>query len=148
MDYHLRKSFTLIELLVVVSVIGILAGIMISVINPERQRQRARDARRRSDLSIVSTALEQYYADYSAYPSHTSYTGLASDGAFTGSYLSNPPMDPKTGTYDYCYSMGSGGQTFVLCSALEAADSSELNGAATCNPTGAAGIVYCIKNPF
>ena len=151
MDYYLRKSFTLVELLVVVSVIGILAGIMISIINPERQRQRARDARRRSDLAIVSTALEQYYADHSVYPADTSYTDLRGNGTFTNGYLANPPVDPKTDTYDYCYSTNASLQTFVLCSVLEAADSSELNGVTgPCSPPGATGTthVYCAKNPF
>lgn len=37
------KGFTLIELLIVISVVGILSGIVISVVNPSKQQARARD---------------------------------------------------------------------------------------------------------
>lgn len=46
-----KKGFTLIELLLVIAIIGILAGVVLAVINPTRQRQRANEAVGRSTLS-------------------------------------------------------------------------------------------------
>ncbi|HLB95286.1 MAG TPA: prepilin-type N-terminal cleavage/methylation domain-containing protein, partial [Patescibacteria group bacterium] len=61
-----NKGFTLIELLVVIAIIGILASIIIvSLIGV---RERARDARRKSDLRSMRTALELYYGKNKKYP--------------------------------------------------------------------------------
>lgn len=53
-------GFTLIELLVVVGVIGILAYVLIAVINPVAQLQKGRDLQRKSDLKQIQSALEHY----------------------------------------------------------------------------------------
>jgi len=55
-----RKGFTLIELLIVVSLLGVLAGLTITVINPTRQRYVTEDGVRRSNLVKLSQALESY----------------------------------------------------------------------------------------
>lgn len=61
-----KKGFTLIELLVVIAIIGILATIgLVSFISAQA---RSRDAKRKSDLKEVSSALELFYSDYGRYP--------------------------------------------------------------------------------
>ena len=45
------SGFTLIELLIVIVIIGILAGVLISVINPKAQQDKARDATVKSILN-------------------------------------------------------------------------------------------------
>lgn len=52
-----NKGFTLIELLVVVLIIGILAGVLISVINPAQQQDRAADGNVKAVINktILST---------------------------------------------------------------------------------------------
>ena len=62
------QGFTLIELLIVVAVIGILSGVVISVLNPETFRNKSQDARRKTDLVAIQGALELYFADNNAYP--------------------------------------------------------------------------------
>ncbi|MFH1388890.1 MAG: prepilin-type N-terminal cleavage/methylation domain-containing protein, partial [Patescibacteria group bacterium] len=65
-------GFTLIELLIVVFLIGIFAGIIISVINPAVFKGRARDGVRMQDLAVIKGGLEQYYSENNTYPGATS----------------------------------------------------------------------------
>lgn len=62
--YH-SKGFTLIELLVVVAIIGILSSVVLASLNSARAK--ARDARRKSDLTQIRTAMEMYYDKYGTY---------------------------------------------------------------------------------
>ncbi len=50
------RGFTLIELLIVIVIIGILAGVVIGVLNPIQQQNRARDATFRSSLNKMALA--------------------------------------------------------------------------------------------
>jgi len=53
-----RRGFTLIELLVVIAIIGLLSSIVLASLNTARDR--ARDARRKSDVNTILTALALY----------------------------------------------------------------------------------------
>jgi len=129
-------GFTLVELMVVISVIGLLVGITISVLNPSVFKGRARDGVRMQDLAIIKGALEQYYAENNAYPPDIA-------GSLNG-YLSTVPADPLSSNppYAYCPSAGSSPQQYDLCAVME--DSrNEKNGMPSCG-----GGTYCLKNPF
>jgi prepilin-type N-terminal cleavage/methylation domain-containing protein len=54
---HKERGFTLIELLVVIVILGILAGILITVLNPVRQQNRSRNATVRSGIGKVAYGL-------------------------------------------------------------------------------------------
>lgn len=56
--YH--SGFTLLEVLLAVAMIGVLAGIVISAVNPVRQLADARDAQRRNDVEAIANAIVQY----------------------------------------------------------------------------------------
>ena len=61
-------GFTLIELLLVVSVIGVLSGIGIVLINQGQQKARANDAVNRSSLDKIIQGIESYYYAEGSYP--------------------------------------------------------------------------------
>lgn len=62
-----RKSsgFTLIELLIVIAVIGVLASVVLAVINPLEQLSKSRDAGRRSSVTQLGKAMSAYFLNTS-----------------------------------------------------------------------------------
>lgn len=54
-------GFTMIELLIAISIIGLLAGISISVINPQRQRNIAQEAINKQTMYKISEGVDSYY---------------------------------------------------------------------------------------
>ena len=93
----IKKGFTLIELLVVISIIGILATLIIANIGGVRER--ARDARRKNDISQIQKALELYKSDQAIpeYPDTGNIEALASD--LEPDYMGDVPHDPRC-SYD------------------------------------------------
>ena len=94
-----NDGLTLIEWLIVIAIISILLIIIFAHINPLRERDRASDSRRKSDLDRISIALEEFYSDHDCYPSPETFNlreGLRP-------YLSQTPRDPDTGE-PYAYS--------------------------------------------
>ena len=83
-----NKGFTLIELIVVIAIIGTLTGLIINNLNDARAR--ARDAKRKQDLTSLKTALRLYYNDNQTYP--VNLTG------FSGDYIKVMP-EYKPGSY-------------------------------------------------
>lgn len=121
-----RNGFTLIELITVIGIIAVLSAMLITVLNPLEQFQKARDAQRKSDLSQVQKALEQYYQDTGSYPLATNayqIIGLNSGtigwgmaNANNWPYMNQLPKDPDSSrTYVY-YSTG---QSYWLYASLE-----------------------------
>ena len=102
------KGFTLIELLVVIAVIGVLAGVAMTVINPAHFRNQAQDSRRLADLATIQSAMELYFADHDSYPAN----------------LSNPslpalPQDPDGGSYEYCVDDATTPMNYRICAGME-----------------------------
>lgn len=65
---RVQSAFTLVELLIVITLLGIIATIVISAINPIEQANRASDAGLKADASELLSALQRYYASHNAYP--------------------------------------------------------------------------------
>ncbi len=98
------SGFTLIELLIVILVIGVLSGVLLSVVNSTGVRAKARDSQRKADLIKMQTALELYFADNRVYPisnittpgswERANSASSALTAALEPDYLDPVPEDP------------------------------------------------------
>lgn len=146
-----KRGFTLIELLIVISIIGILSGIVLTVINVPKWQARSRDAVRLEELSVLSGALERYYADNNAYPMAASYVGAddASGVMYTDlvpNYIKSIDKDPKDVPYIY---VGYGNyQDFCLCAKMESEEYGSSGIPSTCPVPSDPDYTYCIENTF
>ena len=137
------RAFTLIELLIVVAIIGILSGVLLTVLNPGRFQKRARDTRRQSDLGAVQTAIEMYYSEKGNYP-NTNDVPFGSAWTVDGiTYLKSVPQDPLS-TQSYCYEK-TGTSGYILCAKPELSIS---GGTTTRGSTCTSAYGYCVTNPF
>ena len=75
-----QKGFTLIELLIVIVIIGILAGVLIAIIDPQAQQDRAKDANVTAGLNKIALAIGGYKAAYGDVPTANNVPGLLSNG--------------------------------------------------------------------
>lgn len=131
-----KKGFTLIELLVVIAIIGILSAIGLVSLNGAREK--ARDAKRQSDLAQIRSAMALYYDDQNPatyFPAATaidaSIAGAGGAGSFKvamAPYLPNLPQYPSTpgaGDNGYWYISASFGTPatshFAVASKMEGA---------------------------
>ena len=101
-----RPGFTLIELMVSIAIVGIIFGVIIT--STLAIKRSSRDAQRQSDLRTIQSAIEQYNADQTYYPTSANLNfstavSLTSPGGRT--YLSKIPKDPQGGGsgIDYFY---------------------------------------------
>lgn len=115
-------------------------GIIVAV-NPLAQFQKARDAKRKSDLSQIQKAFETYYQDNGKYPSSSSdYKVKGLDGGTIqwGSpwqpYMNVLPKDPSSSKNYVYYSISQDGQTYYVYASLDRGG----NDPQACFSTGAA----------
>ena len=93
-----RGGFTLIELLLVISVIGVLSGILVNVIDIDKTKGKARDGVRISTMGKVVQALEAYCIAEEMCPTNNEVT------TFTGKMTNYVKEWPQSvGGYNYNY---------------------------------------------
>lgn len=152
-----KNGFTLIEILVVATIIAVLS--VIGVASYTSINQRSRNAKRKSDLEQVRSALEMYRADKGYYPgSSTGFIKLtvldngSGSGPLIPIYMPSVPMDPKSTpqtTIDYFYSpLGTVAPfySYCICAKLE----NQVGTVSTCGAgvtIPAASCNYGLKNP-
>lgn len=118
-------GFTLLELLVVISIIVILVTIGMSSYSTAQKK--GRDAKRKSDLKEIQTALEQYYAVCGyQYPLITGFYDQVNCPTPAISIMPTVPQDPR-GTPYYCPTPVSNcsSSTYTICSKLESESPAE-----------------------
>lgn len=118
-------GFTLIELLVVIAVIGIMSSMVLVSLGPVRDK--ARDARRQSDLRQINLAMEMCFDDNSC---ETASNGGSEryfqtiEGADTvaqiGRYLNPVPEDPSGAALGYVWTANdASAQYYCVYAALQ-----------------------------
>lgn len=119
-----NKGYTFIEILLVIGIIGILSTVLMVVINPKQQIDRAQDAQRETDLVAIVSTIQQFAAENSGtlpdtdgdeetsnFPTTATCIGtdvscfdLASAGddeeSIVPNFVVSLPMDPDTGTLE------------------------------------------------
>lgn len=143
----MRKGFTLIEVLVATTIIAVL--ISIGIVSYASVNKRSRDARRRSDVEQLRSALEMYRADIGSYPDPSGAFGwvdvsdLTASLVTTGNYMPAIPTDPKSPTLTYRYKASSL-YGYCISAALENASSESIP---TCVDGASADHNFGAKNP-
>lgn len=144
-----KQGFTLIEVLVAVTIVAVLTAA--GVISYSSVNKRSRDAKRKSDIEQLRSALEMYRTDYSYYPkvNTVNFNNVSNlDPLLVSDYLPGIPTDPQvSGTVFYRYKATdpSGGQYYgyCLCAKLETLSANDSN----CADTLPAACNYGIRHP-
>lgn len=130
-----KQGFSLIELLVVISIIAVLVAVGLP--NYLSARERTKDARKKTELSQMKTALRLYFNDYGRYPDpavpavgqiagcgdngttqcSANTFCVTSAGACATTYMKRMP-DPVT-DYSWSYTSRAAGDDFCLWAALD-----------------------------
>lgn len=106
-------------------ILGVLAIILFTFLDPLGQLAKARDSKRKSDLEQVQRTLELYYKNNGRYPtSSPAYrinppTGMVDWGNIWTSYNAKLPKDPAPPGRGYVYYASSDGQAYYLYASLE-----------------------------
>ena len=116
------RGFTLVELIIAIAVIGVLSGVLVTVINPVGQINKANDGKRKADIAALQSALEQYRFDNSSYPATIS-AGCGAGTSFSSggiTYLQTVPCDPGGSTpYHYAVDSTTGNYCLRACLARQ-----------------------------
>jgi len=94
-----NKGFTLIEIMIVIAIIAFV--LILSFMYIFTQLGKGRDAKRKSDIYYIKSAVEEYEKDNDCYPSYLP-SCYSDEGNFLKPYLDKIPCDPVSKT-NYLY---------------------------------------------
>ncbi len=108
-----QGGFTLLELLIVIVIIGILALLIIP--NITSAPKKARDTKRKTDITTLRKGLEEYFVNNNVYPNALSDLTVGS-----APIVKTIPTDPKnSGNFVYTYTPAASNTTYTLNACLE-----------------------------
>src|SRR3989338_6549912 len=140
-----KKGYTLVELMVAISIIALLFAA--GVASYGKASQRSRDAKRKSDVEQLRSALEMYRADNSKYPPTSDVWQDISTplNVLVPSFIPELPTDPQGFSYEY-QAPADPATTYCITAFLEVTDDS---GACIGDPSlpDCANYSYGAKNP-
>lgn len=108
-----ERGFTLVELMVVITIIAILSAI--SIVALSTVAQNGRDAKRKTDLKVVQSSLEYYFADQGYYPAEVPFGNQLQFTDAQGNkktYYNKLPQDPS---YSYQCTPYASGKCSTYC---------------------------------
>ena len=142
--YKKTSGFTLVELLIVIAVIGVLAAVILVVINPLEQIARGRDAGRINSITQIGNAMQAYaVGQEGAFPADaaTWMDTLVTAGELKGVVVApaNTPVcgaaaNQATGAGGICYAQLGSGTDGVVWMITESASSASK--VPSCTTTG------------
>jgi general secretion pathway protein G len=145
-----QKGFTLLELLIVIVIIAILALLIIP--NITSAPKKARDTQRKTDITAIRKALEEYFVNNNSYPAGSGQadTAVGTDlGAGSAPIMKTVPQDPKKGSpaqYVYWYTpSGTPVTSYTIGACLE---NDQDNGASVGAPGAAGAPSGCTTKSF
>jgi prepilin-type N-terminal cleavage/methylation domain-containing protein len=86
------KAFTLVELLIVIAIIGILAAMLLPVINVAEQH--AKKTQAKLECGNIVNAIQQYESDYTRMPVSSIVQGSGADEVTFGGIFQSPGNNP------------------------------------------------------
>lgn len=95
------KGLTLIELVLVITMLGILLGITIMVLDPRKQMAKVNDTTRKRDIQEIKTALDTYYNDHNCYPTTLPFGSAWQENSTV--YMRKVPQDVACANNTNCY---------------------------------------------
>ncbi|MBW7960150.1 type II secretion system protein [Patescibacteria group bacterium] len=95
----MKNAFTLTELLIVISIVILLAIIALVAFNPKTQIDKAKDSKRKQELTQLSKVIEDYYNDKGCYPLPENICYNSSVGQATCNICGNDPNSPDFDPY-------------------------------------------------
>ena len=130
-SFKKQGGFTLLELLIVIVIIGILALLIIP--NITSAPKKARDTKRKTDITTVRKGLEEYFVNNNVYPN--ALTDLQVGSAPIVKVLpTDPKANPNVAPYTYIYTAANANSTYTLTACLENDQDNGANVIAPVNP--------------
>jgi general secretion pathway protein G len=108
-----KRGFSLMELMIVIAIIALLAIVVMG--NYFNQIKKGRDARRKTDLDQLRTALEDYADDNNQYPAESDMT---CGSTALRPWIKEVPCEPGT-TDSYLYLSGTNNLDYCIYTQLQ-----------------------------
>ncbi len=95
----MKKGLTMMESLIIITLIIVLLALIIFQLNPKNQINKAKDSRRKTDLTMLKKVLEDWYNDKNCYPKPEEICYDAQSNSLTCHICGEKPTSPNFQPY-------------------------------------------------